>query len=69
MTEAWSMSQASTSHAISKKYTQRIERHNLNLLAAACAQDHLLFEVEAMHNKIIGDVSIPVTRITYWRRE
>ncbi|PIK93794.1 hypothetical protein CFY86_01290 [Raoultella ornithinolytica] len=45
MTEAWSMSQASTSHAISKKYTQIIERHNLNLLAAACAQDHLLFEV------------------------
>lgn len=47
----------STSHIISKKYTQRIERHNLNLrthLKHFARRTICFSKSEVMHDKIIG---------------
>ncbi|EEW3158926.1 IS1 family transposase [Escherichia coli] len=60
MTDAWPVYQmllASTSHVVSKKYTQRIERHNLNLRThiERLARRTICFsKSEVMHDKIIG---------------
>lgn len=60
MTDAWPVYRtllASTSHVISKKYTQRIERYNLNLLThlKRLARRTICFsKSEEMHDKIIG---------------
>lgn len=47
----------STSHVVSKKYTQRIERHNLNLrthLKRLARRTICFSKSEVMHDKIIG---------------
>lgn len=60
MTDAWPVYRtllSSTSHVISKKYTQRIERHNLNLLThlKRLTRKTICFsKSEEMHDKIIG---------------
>ena len=60
MTDAWPVYRTllvSTSHVISKKYTQRIERHNLNLRThlKRLARKTLCFsKSEEMHDKVIG---------------
>ena len=60
MTDAWPVYRtllASTSHVISKKYTQRIERHNLNLrthLKRLARRTICFSKSEEMHDKIIG---------------
>ncbi|EMB4114473.1 IS1 family transposase [Serratia marcescens] len=60
MTDAWPVYQtllAATSHVISKKYTQRIERHNLNLrthLKRLICKTICFSKSEEMHDKVIG---------------
>lgn len=60
MTDAWPVYQTlldSTSHVVSKKYTQRIERHNLNLRThiKRLARKTICFsKSEEMHDKLIG---------------
>ena len=60
MTDAWPVYRtllASTSHVVSKKYTQRIERHNLNLrthLKRLARRTICFSKSEVMHDKIIG---------------
>jgi insertion element IS1 protein InsB len=60
MTDAWPVYRtllSSTSHVISKKYTQRIERHNLNLrthLKRLTRKTICFSKSEEMHDKIIG---------------
>lgn len=60
MTDAWPVYRtllASTSHVVSKKYTQRIERHNLNLrthLKRLARKTICFSKSEEMHDKIIG---------------
>jgi insertion element IS1 protein InsB len=60
MTDAWPVYRtllSSTSHVISKKYTQRIERHNLNLrthLKRLARKTICFSKSEEMHDKIIG---------------
>ena len=60
MTDAWPVYRtllASTSHVTSKKYTQRIERHNLNLrthLKRLARRTICFSKSEMMHDKIIG---------------
>lgn len=60
MTDAWPVYKvllSATSHVVSKKYTQRIERHNLNLRTHIKRLTHrtLCFsKSEEMHDKIIG---------------
>lgn len=47
----------STNHIISKKYTQRIERHNINLrihLKRLARRTIRFSKSEVMHDKIIG---------------
>ena len=60
MTDAWPVYRtllASASHVISKKYTQRIERHNLNLrthLKRLARRTICFSKSEVMHDKIIS---------------
>ncbi len=60
MTDAWSVYRTllfSTCHVISKKYTQQIERHNLNLrthLKRLTRKTICFLKSEDMHDKIIG---------------
>ncbi|HEI6905442.1 TPA: IS1 family transposase [Yersinia enterocolitica] len=60
MTDTWPVYRtllSSTSHVISKKYTQRIERHNLNLrthLKRLTRKTICFSKSEEMHDKIIG---------------
>jgi insertion element IS1 protein InsB len=60
MTDAWPVYRSllpSASHVISKKYTQRIERHNLNLrshLKRLARRTICFSRSEVMHDKIIG---------------
>lgn len=60
MTEAWPVYRtllASTSHVISKKYTQRIERHNLSLqthLKRLARRTICFSKSEEMHDKVTG---------------
>ena len=60
MTDAWPVYRtllASTNHVISKKYTQRIERHNLNLrthLKRLARRTICFSKSEEVHDKIIG---------------
>ncbi|HHQ6578271.1 TPA: IS1 family transposase [Serratia fonticola] len=60
MTDAWPVYRtllSSTSHVTSKKYTQRIERHNLNLrthLKRLTRKTICFSKSEEMHDKIIG---------------
>ena len=60
MTDAWPVYGTllpSDSHVISKKYTQRIERHNLNLrihLKRLARRTVCFSKSEEMHDKIIG---------------
>lgn len=60
MTEAWPVYRtllASTSHVISKKYTQRIERHNLSLqthLKRLTRRTICFSKSEEMHDKVTG---------------
>ncbi|CDG46938.1 Transposase, IS1 family [Serratia symbiotica SCt-VLC] len=60
MTDAWPVYRTllpSTSHVISKKYTQRIERHNLNLrthLKRLARRTICFSKSEEMHDKLIG---------------
>lgn len=60
MTDAWPVYGTllpASSHVISKKYTQRIERHNLNLRThiKRLARRTICFsKSEAMHDKVIG---------------
>jgi len=60
MTDAWPVYKvllASDSHVVSKKYTQRIERHNLNLrthLKRLARKTICFSKSEEMHDKIIG---------------
>jgi IS1 family transposase len=60
MTNAWPVYKALlsvTSHVVSKKYTQRIERHNLNLwthIKRLTCRTICFSKSEEMHDKIIG---------------
>ncbi|HAK1938954.1 TPA: IS1 family transposase [Salmonella enterica] len=60
MTDAWPVYQTlpdSASHVVSKKYTQRTERHNLNLrthLKRLTRRTICFSKSEEMHDKIIG---------------
>lgn len=60
MTDAWPVYKTlldSTSHVVSKKYTQRIERHNLNLrthIKRLTRRTICFSKSEEMHDKIIG---------------
>jgi insertion element IS1 protein InsB len=60
MTDAWPVYRTlldSASHVVSKKYTQRIERHNLNLrthLKRLTRRTICFSKSEEMHDKVIG---------------
>ncbi|GKJ58263.1 hypothetical protein NUKP32_44600 [Klebsiella variicola] len=60
MTDAWPVYKvllSATSHVVSKKYTQRIERHNLNLrthIKRLTRRTLCFSKSEEMHDKIIG---------------
>ncbi|EOF5098413.1 IS1 family transposase [Salmonella enterica] len=60
MTDAWPVYKvllSATSHVVSKKYTQRIERHNLNLrtpIKRLTRRTICFSKSEEMHDKIIG---------------
>ncbi|HHB8001423.1 MULTISPECIES: IS1 family transposase [Klebsiella] len=60
MTDAWPVYRTlldSASHVVSKKYTQRIERHNLNLrthLKRLTRRTICFSKSEDMHDKVIG---------------
>ncbi|WP_409256774.1 IS1 family transposase, partial [Klebsiella variicola] len=60
MTDAWQVYRMlldSASHVVSKKYTQRIERHNLNLrthLKRLTRRTICFSKSEEMHDKVIG---------------
>jgi IS1 family transposase len=60
MTDAWPVYKvllSATSHVVRKKYTQRIERHNLNLrthIKRLTRRTICFSKSEEMHDKIIG---------------
>jgi IS1 family transposase len=60
MTDAWPVYKvllSATSHVVSKKYTQRIERHNLNLrthIKRLTRRTICFSKSKEMHDKIIG---------------
>ncbi len=60
MTDAWAVYNVlliAISHVVSKKYTQRIERHNLNLrIHIKCLTRRTIFfsKSEEMHDKVVG---------------
>ncbi|KKF34849.1 transposase [Erwinia tracheiphila] len=60
MTDAWPVYKvllSATSHVVSKKYTQRTERHNLNLrthIKRLTRRTICFSKTEEMHDKIIG---------------